>query len=218
MARDARSIPHGSSDGPHQAGQSGLPPIKRKIGPSDTAALNLVARASGRFRVIPIADTSAVLARDVVRNGSQGGEGTIKVHNAPTPTPDEVPTLLLPIPWDHAMNRRDDEHKDFAELKAKGQVRDREGEIIEIKSLWQAWGAYRMDRFFQAYCKVVLRESVGGTRAVDVTDEQGPIKQWVRNETARLGMEMSMAHRIIRDGCGVGPGINSMWWRGVSVP
>ena len=159
--------------------------MKRKVGPSDTAALNLVARATGRFRIIPIGDTSAVLAREVVRNGSEGGEGTIKVHHAPAPSPDEVPALLLPIPCDHDKNRRDDEHTDFAELKAKGQVRDRDGEVIEIKSLWQKWGAYRMDRFFQAYCKVVLRESVGGTRAVDVADEQGPIQKWVRTEAAR---------------------------------
>jgi hypothetical protein len=217
MARDGRTTPPPTNAPSDGAANAGLPPVKRKVGPSDTAALSLVAKAAGRFRVIPIGDTSAVLARDVVRNGSEGGDGTIKVHHAPTPSPDEVPTLLLPIPSDHDKNRRDDQHTDYAELKAKGQVRDREGEIIEIKSLWQKWGAYRMDRFFQAYCKVVLRESVGGTRAVDATDEQGPIQTWVRTEAARLGMEIATAHRIIRDGCGVGPGKNSMWWRGVSV-
>jgi len=176
------------------------------VGPRRTAALGLAARASGQWATM---DTSGsdTLARQPGYIPSR-----IEVTADTTQTGREVPPLLLPIPADHAANRRDDGHGDFEQLRSKGLIRDRDGEVIELKSLWHAWGAWRIDRFFQAYCRRAADAAARGEKF-----PSDAVRRWVEDEAATQGMSIEFAHRVIRDGCGGVSGKNAMWWRGSSV-
>lgn len=184
------------------------PAPKRVVGPHETAALKLFNQSQVIWRSITVAEASNSLARPTV-------SGVTNILATKDADAGEVPPLFLLIPWDHDQNKRDDAHTDFAELRAKGQIRDRDGEVIEIKSIWHAWGAYRMDRFFQAYCRVAKDAHARGEPF-----PSDSVRDWVRDEAARIGMPHATALRIIRDGCGGNKPLdvpNAMWWRGASI-
>ncbi len=187
---------------------SASPAPKRVVGPHETAALKLFNQSQVIWRSITVAEASNSLARPTV-------SGLTNILATKDADAGEVPPLFLLIPWDHDQNKRDDEHTDFAELRAKGLIRDRDGEIIELKSIWHAWGAYRMDRFFQAYCRVAKDAYARGEPF-----PSDSVRDWVRDEAARIGMPHATALRIIRDGCGGNKPLdvpNAMWWRGASI-
>lgn len=184
------------------------PKPKRVVGPHDTAALKLFNQSQVIWQSITVAEASNSMARPTQ-------VGLTKILRTQDADAGEVPPLFLLIPHDHDQNKRDDGHTDFAELRAQGMIRDREGEVIEIKSIWHAWGAYRMDRFFQAYCRVATDAHARGEPF-----PSDSVRDWVRDEAARIGMPLETAHRIIRDGCGGNKRLdvpNAMWWRGASV-
>lgn len=179
---------------------------KRAVGPHETAALKLHFGAQVVWR-------STTMTQAVAEIAQPDTCGYAKIVTAGSQPVTEVPPLLLPIPSDHAQNHRTDQHSDFADLKAQGLIRDRDGEIIEIRSIWHAWGAYRMDKFFQAYCKVASRARERGE-----TQPSDSVRDWVAEEAARQGMTIEFAHRIIRDGCTPQSlGNNAAWWRGASI-
>ena len=55
------------------------------------------------------------------------------------------PNHAKPVP-------RDDEWEDFASLKAKGEVRDKRGNIIKIDKPHKDLSARQRDEFYQSFC------------------------------------------------------------------
>ena len=121
---------------------------------------------------------------------------------------------IPPVPPDHAENRRDDGHTDFAKLKKGGLVRTkRSDQVIHIGRPHTDFSALQRDRLFQAYCAMM--------RANPSPEH---VRQWIAREAAKIvgektgrAMSLSRAMRIIGQGCGEWDSDNSVWWRGVSV-
>jgi hypothetical protein len=119
-----------------------------------------------------------------------------------------------PVPADHFQNHRDDEHTDFARLKASGLVRDKRGNVIHPDAPRTDFSALDRDRLFQAYC---------AWRAMNPSADQEA--GWVANKAAKIinrltakAMSPKRAADIIGQGCDGWESRNSMWWRGLSVP
>lgn len=120
---------------------------------------------------------------------------------------------LPPVPPDHALNRRDDDHSDFESLKAEGWVRDKRGHRVRIDAPHNEFSALDRDRLFQAYCAFAAGNP-----------DPERVREWIKREAAKIvggrdGRPMSAARaaRIIGQGLGEWSSPNAMWWRGVSV-
>lgn len=120
---------------------------------------------------------------------------------------------IPPVPDDHTVNRRDDEHEDFARLRSSGLVRDKRGKVIRIDKPHSDFSALDRDKLFQAY--------VAWRAANPSADNEA---RWIADRSAQIisavsGKRMSpkRAQDIIGQGSGCWDSRNSMWWRGVSV-
>ena len=120
---------------------------------------------------------------------------------------------IPPVPTDYSENRRDDQHDDFARLKASGLVRDKRGNVIRIDEPHSDFSALDRDSLFQAY--------VAWRRANPSADHEA---RWITDQAAKIigkvtgkAMSPKRAEDIIGQGCGGWDSRNSMWWRGVSV-
>ena len=114
---------------------------------------------------------------------------------------------FLPIDPAHAQPvPRDDDYADFAILKAKGEVRDKRGNVIKIDKPHSEWSARQRDELYQAFCLFAKTN-----RNPEV------LQRWVEREAAQLGMSPKRAEDIINQGNGEWSSPNSRWWRGVSA-
>ncbi|MFO0861275.1 MAG: hypothetical protein U0570_12025 [Phycisphaerales bacterium] len=113
---------------------------------------------------------------------------------------------LPPVDPNHRKNVRDDGYCDFAELKAKGEVRDKQGRIIGIDDAHTTFSARQRDVLYQGYCEYVKQGK---------DDEQ--LRHWIKVAAETAGMSGARARRIIEQGNGGWNSENSKWWRGVSV-
>lgn len=120
---------------------------------------------------------------------------------------------IQPVPKDYAQNRRDDGWDDFATLKAKGLVRDKEGNVIGIDDSHYEFSAIDRDKLFQAYVVWRKENPSGEGRKKWITDQAAKI---IGKRTGRA-MSYGRAEKIIGQGCGGWSEPNSMWWRGLSV-
>lgn len=116
--------------------------------------------------------------------------------------------MLIPNPPpDHRVNRRDDGHTNFEDLKRRNRVLDMEGREIGIDEPHNIWSALDRDRLFQAYCSWFSQNDPG----------ERQVRRWIRDQEKKLKMSPQRARDIINEGCGGWAKKNSMWWRGVSL-
>ena len=120
---------------------------------------------------------------------------------------------IQPVPKDYAQNRRDDGWDDFATLKAKGLVRDKEGNVIGIDEPHNDFSALDRDKLFQAYVAWRKGNPSGEGQKKWITDQAAKI---IGKRTGKA-MSYTRAKDIIGQGCGGWTESNTMWWRGLSV-
>src|SRR4051812_45345452 len=108
---------------------------------------------------------------------------------------------MLPVDPDHRQNRRVDGRTDFAALKARGLVRDKEGNEIPIDKPHHTWSALDRDRLYQAYCE--FAKACSGERA---------IRNWIEARAVELRMSPERARDVINEGNGQHAEHNMQWW------
>jgi len=128
---------------------------------------------------------------------------------------------MPPVDPDHRENKRDDTHRDFAELRATGRVRNKQGDIVGIDEPATDFTPRQRDALYQAYC--AFASPVQGGPVPDDT----ACKAWIKEAAASVigaktgnAISPGRAADLIGQGNGewtLPEGANAAWWRGCSL-